>query len=98
MGFVDIHGWEPKHLSFSTLNGWRMCGKQTYFGKVLGLEQHPGFAAIGGNAVHEASEAVEKLIVERGYDALTEIPPQVLDTTAGQADGSRYGPDSKPDF
>lgn len=98
MSFLSVDGWEPAHLSFSTLNGWRMCGKQTYLGKIAGLEQHPGFAAIGGNAVHEATEAVDLLIAEQGFEALDQTSEPVLDTIPQREDRSRYGPDSVPDF
>lgn len=70
MGLVSIDGYEPKHLSYSTISSYRMCGKKLYFEKVLRLEQIPGLAAIGGNAVHTASEAVDAFILGHGFDAL----------------------------
>lgn len=74
MGFISYEGWEPKHLSFSTLNSWRMCGRMTLFQKVMGLEQHPGLAAIGGNAVHEATQVVDEMIYAQGFGALSTTP------------------------
>lgn len=91
MGFISCEGWEPKHLSFSTLNSWRMCGRQTLFQKVMGLEQHPGLAALGGNAVHEATQVVDELIWEHGFEGLTETSVATLDTHTGQPSDSDYG-------
>lgn len=53
---ISINGYEPAHLSFSTVSGYRMCGKKFELAKVLRLEEKPGLAAIGGNAVHTATE------------------------------------------
>lgn len=60
MGRISIEGYEPAHLSYSTVNGYRMCGKQFYFNKIARLEQLPGLAAIGGNAVHTATEILDR--------------------------------------
>jgi len=59
MGRISIEGYEPAHLSYSTVNGYRFCGKSFYFNKVARLEQLPGLAAIGGNAVHQATELLD---------------------------------------
>lgn len=53
---ISINGYEPGHLSFSTVSGYRMCGKKFELQKILRLEEKPGLAAIGGNAVHTATE------------------------------------------
>lgn len=53
---ISINGYEPAHLSFSTINGYRSCGKRHELQKVLRLEEKPGLAAIGGNAVHRTTE------------------------------------------
>lgn len=53
---IKVGSYEPQHLSFSTVNGYRGCGKRFELQKVLRLEEKPGLAAIGGNAVHKASE------------------------------------------
>ena len=60
MGRISVEGYEPAHLSYSTVNSYRMCGKQFYFQKIMRLEQIPGFAAIGGNAVHAATEILDR--------------------------------------
>jgi hypothetical protein len=59
MGKISVEGYEPAHLSYSTVNGYRFCGKQFYFTKIARLEQKPGLAAIGGNAVHRATELID---------------------------------------
>lgn len=59
MGRISVQGYEPAHLSFSTVNGYRSCGKKFQLQKVLRLEEKPGLAAIGGNAVHSATEKLD---------------------------------------
>lgn len=68
MGLISFEGYEPAHLSYSTIGSYRMCSKKLYFEKVLRLEQRPGLAAIGGNAVHVASEKVDEYLLEHGFD------------------------------
>ena len=53
---ISINGYEPEHLSYSTIDGYRTCGKRHELQKVIGVEQRPGLAALGGNAVHTATE------------------------------------------
>jgi hypothetical protein len=67
MGRISVEGYEPAHLSYSTVNGYRECAKRFYFQKVARLEQLPGLAAIGGNAVHSATELID-LAAFRGTD------------------------------
>lgn len=56
MPIISIDGYEPAHLSYSTVNTYRMCPKQFQLVKILRLEELPGLAAIGGNAVHTLTE------------------------------------------
>lgn len=60
MGRIKFEDYEPAHLSYSTVNGYRDCAKRFYLQKVAKLEQQPGFAAIGGNAVHAATEMLDR--------------------------------------
>ena len=60
MGKVEFEDYKPPHLSYSTVNSYRMCPKQMYFSKIAKLEQLPGLAAIGGNAVHSLTEALDR--------------------------------------
>lgn len=59
MGRIDVDGYSPKHLSYSTISSYRMCAKKFFFQKIARLEEKPGLAAIGGNAVHRASEILD---------------------------------------
>ena len=65
MGLVSIAGYEPAWLSWSTMDGYRMCSKKFELTKVLQLEQRPGLAATGGSAVHKA---IEKLSLAEFFD------------------------------
>lgn len=56
---VSFDTYAPDHLSYSTVSGYRDCPARFRFQKVMGLEQRPGWAAIGGNAVHEATEVLD---------------------------------------
>lgn len=56
MSFIRYDSYEPAHLSYSSMDGFRTCGARFKLQKVLQVEQKPGLAGIGGNAVHAASE------------------------------------------
>lgn len=74
--FIEIAGYRPAHLSYSTVSGYRLCGTKFLLEKVMGLEQRPGLAALGGNAVHTATEALDMMIVSQGWEALEPAPEQ----------------------
>jgi hypothetical protein len=59
MGRIDVDGYTPAHLSYSTVSSYRMCAKKFQLQKILRLEEKPGLAAIGGNAVHSATEILD---------------------------------------
>lgn len=59
MGHVSIDGYEPAHLSWSTMDSLRMCGKKFELQKVRQVEQRPGLAATAGSAVHRATELLD---------------------------------------
>lgn len=61
MSRISIEGYEPAHLSHSTVSGYRSCGKRFELQKIIRVEQRPGLAAIGGNAVHVATEVYDLL-------------------------------------
>ena len=73
MGLISIDGYEPHHLSFSTVNSYRSCGKRFQLEKVFRLEQRPGLAALGGNTLHTVSEQIDHLIYEQGWEALDDL-------------------------
>lgn len=69
MSLPRFEGWEPPHLSYSTINGYRTCGKRLLLEKVYRVESIPLLAGMGGNAVHVASEKVDELILAHGLDS-----------------------------
>ena len=71
MSRIDYEGWNPPHLSYSTIDGFRFCGQRTLLQKVLRKEQRPGLAGMGGNAVHEATAVFDK--DEQGEFSVEEI-------------------------
>lgn len=80
MGHISIRGYEPRHLSYSTISAYRMCGAKFFFQKVLQLEERPGLAALGGNAIHAATEQVDRLILEHGIEILDAPASAAVDT------------------
>jgi len=64
LGRININGYEPAHLSHSTVSGYRSCGKRFELQKIIRVEQKPGLAAIGGNAVHVATEQYDLLFCD----------------------------------
>ena len=60
MSGISFENWNPPHVSHSTITGWADCGMKTKLGKVLLIEQRPGLAATGGNAVHTGTELYDK--------------------------------------
>ena len=76
---IKIGSYEPPHLSYSTISSLRMCAKKFELTKVLRLEEKPGLAAIGGNAVHVATEA---------YDLGTWVPEVRSDVDIRNDEGS----------
>jgi len=85
---LEYEGWEPPHLSFSTVSGYRDCGMRTKLQKVHCIEQRPGVAALGGNAVHTATEL---------YDAGDERTPEEL-FQQGWTDGVAERREWSPSF
>lgn len=65
---ISIDGYEPAHLSFSTVAGYRDCGLRLRLQKIMRKEQRPGLAGIGGNAVHTATEWADgEALPEHGW-------------------------------
>lgn len=64
---IDIEGYRPAHMSYSTADGYRMCPKKHFLGKVLRLEQRPGLAGIAGNAIHAVCDRIDEHILEHGF-------------------------------
>lgn len=64
---ISVHGYEPKHLSYSSADGYRTCPKRFYFQKVLQVEQRPGLAAIAGNVIHAVCDRIDEDILANGW-------------------------------
>lgn len=86
MALIKVGSYEPKHLSFSTVNGYRGCGKRFELEKVMHLEQRPMLAGIGGNAIHSVSERIDEYILEHGFDAVAPVLAPELDSTTESID------------
>lgn len=69
MSLPIFENYQPPHLSYSSLNGYRFCGEQFFLQRVLRKEQRPGLAGLGGNAVHVATE-------------IFDLEPEVYETPA----------------
>lgn len=50
----------PGHLSFSQLNSMLSCGNRFRLERLMNLPSRPGWATVGGSAVHEATEIIDK--------------------------------------
>ena len=85
---LSYEGWEPPHLSFSTVDSYRSCGMRTKLQKVYKIEQRPGVAACAGNAVHTATEM---------YDQGDERTPEEL-FAQGWADAVEKNREWSPSF
>lgn len=48
------------HLSYSSLTNWLKCGKAYQLSKILGLTEQASWWSIGGRAVHEATEVIDR--------------------------------------
>jgi hypothetical protein len=50
----------PKHISYSQLTTMLDCGERYRLERLIGLPSRPGWATVGGTAVHEATEIIDK--------------------------------------
>lgn len=57
---LSIDGYEPAHLSWSTFDSYRSCGKRFQLQKVEMKEQRPNWSSVGGSALHTVVEGIEK--------------------------------------
>lgn len=51
----------PRHLSFSQVSNLLQCGEKFRLTRVWGVKELPGWALIGGSAVHEWTEIYDKI-------------------------------------
>lgn len=50
----------PKHISYSQLTTMLNCGEQYRLERLEGLPSRPGWATVGGTAVHEATQIIDE--------------------------------------
>lgn len=62
------------YLSFSSLESWLTCGERYRLEKVIGVEQTPAWYLLGGSAVHEATEIIDRAALAKGCCEDTAIP------------------------
>lgn len=48
------------HVSYSSLTSWLGCGEKFRLTKIAGAQEIPAWWSIGGSAVHEATEAIDR--------------------------------------
>lgn len=48
------------HLSYSSLESWLTCGEKYRLQKVIGVKEDSAWYLLGGSAVHEATEMIDK--------------------------------------
>lgn len=56
---IDIDGYQPAHLSYSTFDSYRTCARRFKLQKIDRVEQLPNWGSVGGSAVHSAIETIE---------------------------------------
>lgn len=52
------------HISYSQFNEYTSCSEKYRLTRVMGITEDPAFWFIGGTAVHEATEAVDRALFE----------------------------------
>lgn len=48
------------HLSYSGFSTWKECGEKFRLTRIIKVPEVPGYALVGGSAVHAATEAIDK--------------------------------------
>jgi CRISPR/Cas system-associated exonuclease Cas4 (RecB family) len=49
----------PAHRSYSQVTGWKTCSEQYWLSRVDKVPNRPGWGAVGGKAVHTATEMID---------------------------------------
>jgi len=58
---LQINGYNvPEHTSYSSLTTWLSCGYKYYLSRIVQVEEQPSTWAIGGSAVHRATEVYDR--------------------------------------
>lgn len=62
---VQIDGYElPAHVSYSSLTTWLDCGWLYILTRVHKVSEKPAHWFLGGSAVHEATETLDRQLFE----------------------------------
>lgn len=59
VSFLKYENYKPGHLSYSSMDNYRSCGMRFRLQRIDQVEQKPGLAGLGGNAVHTATEWID---------------------------------------
>lgn len=88
---VEVEGGSlPPHVSWSSFEAWLSCGKRYQLQKIIRVEQRPGWAAIGGSAVHAATEHLDLAEWEASRQDARASARGTLDSSAATpADGQQ---------
>jgi len=69
MGVV-VDGYElPDHVSYSSLTTWLDCGWLYVLTRGAKVPERPSFWLLGGSAVHEATEQLDREWLQEAQDA-----------------------------
>lgn len=59
-------GVGPAYVSYSSFTGWLKCGKQWELKRIHHVQEKPGWALVGGSALHAATEVIDRQLWEQG--------------------------------
>lgn len=62
---VEI-GPGPAYVSYSQFTGWLKCGEQYRLKRIARVKELPGWAGVGGSALHKATEVLDRQMWEQG--------------------------------
>lgn len=82
-------------LSYSSLESWLTCGERYRLEKVVGVHQKQAWYLLGGSAVHEATELLDKGDIESPDEAWATAWAKQLATVENPADVRAGGRASK---
>lgn len=56
----------PAYVSYSAFTGWLKCGKQYQLRRIFKVKELPGWALVGGSALHNATAVIDQQLWESG--------------------------------
>lgn len=73
MSKIIIDGYElPDYASYSSLTTFTECGWQYILTRAMKVPEKPAWWFIGGNAVHEVTEALDRQWVKEAQEGVSE--------------------------